>query len=87
MSTQEGLGGTYFFKNERGEEVAIVKPIDEEPLAPNNPKGYVGRQLGDPGWKASIRVGEAAVRELVAYLLDYNNDANVPTTLLAKIKH
>ena len=34
----DGLGGTYFFMNELGERVAIVKPCDEEPLAPNNPK-------------------------------------------------
>ena len=34
----EGLGGTYFFLDETGEKTAIVKPCDEEPLAPNNPK-------------------------------------------------
>lgn len=34
----EGLGGTYFFKDDLGRKVAIVKPCDEEPLAPNNPK-------------------------------------------------
>ena len=34
----EGLGGTYFFKDDLGNKVAIVKPCDEEPLAPNNPK-------------------------------------------------
>lgn len=35
---EAGLGGTYFFKNENGVKIAIVKPLDEEPLAPNNPK-------------------------------------------------
>lgn len=34
----EGLGGTYFFLDETGKKIAIVKPCDEEPLAPNNPK-------------------------------------------------
>jgi hypothetical protein len=34
----EGMGGTYFFCNEAGRKVAILKPCDEEPLAPNNPK-------------------------------------------------
>ncbi len=34
----DGLGGTYFFMNEAGRKVAIMKPCDEEPLAPNNPK-------------------------------------------------
>ena len=37
-ASSEGLGGTYFFKNEEGCKVAIMKPCDEEPLAPNNPK-------------------------------------------------
>lgn len=34
----DGMGGTYFFCNENGQKVAILKPCDEEPLAPNNPK-------------------------------------------------
>jgi hypothetical protein len=38
---KEGHGGTYFFRDAEGRPVAIVKPTDEEPLAPNNPKGYV----------------------------------------------
>ena len=42
----EGLGGTYFFKDDLGNKVAIVKPCDEEPLAPNNPK--VGSTLLHP---------------------------------------
>ena len=37
-ASTEGLGGTYFFMNEQGKKVAIMKPCDEEPLAPNNPK-------------------------------------------------
>ena len=41
-ASDEGLGGTYFFMNELGQKQAIVKPCDEEPLAPNNPK--VGKQ-------------------------------------------
>ncbi len=60
----EGLGGTYFFMNEGGHRIAIMKPCDEEPLAPNNPKGFVGRQLGEPGLKPTVRVGEAAAREV-----------------------
>lgn len=34
----EGLGGTYFFMDEAGRKTAIIKPCDEEPMAPNNPK-------------------------------------------------
>lgn len=82
-----GLGGAYYFRNSRGESVVIVKPTDEEPFAPNNPKGFVGKALGQPGLKRSIRVGETGFREVAAYLLDYGHFANVPPTALVKITH
>ncbi|MFS8028340.1 putative 1-phosphatidylinositol 4-kinase [Helianthus anomalus] len=82
-----GLGGAYYFRNSRGESVAIVKPTDEEPFAPNNPKGFVGKALGQPGLKRSVRVGETGFREVAAYLLDYGHFANVPATALVKITH
>ncbi|KAI7737626.1 hypothetical protein M8C21_017060, partial [Ambrosia artemisiifolia] len=82
-----GLGGAYYFRNIRGECVAIVKPTDEEPFAPNNPKGFVGKTLGQPGLKRSVRVGETGFREVAAYLLDYDHFANVPPTALVKITH
>ncbi|VFR03529.1 unnamed protein product [Cuscuta campestris] len=82
-----GLGGAYYFRNSRGESVAIVKPTDEEPYAPNNPKGFVGKGLGQPGLKRSVRVGETGFREVAAYLLDYDHFANVPPTALVKITH
>ncbi|KAJ0965334.1 hypothetical protein J5N97_026472 [Dioscorea zingiberensis] len=82
-----GLGGAYYFRNSRGESVAIVKPTDEEPFAPNNPKGFVGKTLGQPGLKRSVRVGETGFREVAAYLLDYDHFANVPPTVLVKITH
>lgn len=82
-AAREGMGGTYFFTNEAGRKVAIFKPCDEEPLAPANPKGYVGRNLGDPGWKSTVRVGEAAMREVAAYLLDHDHYARVRTCLPA----
>lgn len=83
----DGMGGTYFFSNEAGKKAAILKPCDEEPLAPNNPKGYVGRALGDPGWKPTVRVGEAAMREVAAYLLDHDNWSRVPTSVLVRARH
>ncbi|KAG2484316.1 hypothetical protein HYH03_016858 [Edaphochlamys debaryana] len=83
----DGMGGTYFFTNDSGKKAAILKPCDEEPLAPNNPKGYVGRQLGDPGWKPTVRVGEAAIREVAAYLLDHDGWARVPTSVLVRARH
>ncbi|KAL8241934.1 hypothetical protein R6Q59_012236 [Mikania micrantha] len=82
-----GLGGGYYFRNSRGECLAIVKPTDEEPFAPNNPKGFVGKTLGQPGLKRSVRVGETGFREVAAYLLDYDHFANVPPTALVKITH
>lgn len=82
-----GLGGAYYFRNSRGESVAIVKPTDEEPFAPNNPKGFVGKALGQPGLKRSVRVGETGFREVAAYLLDFEHFANVPPTALVKITH
>ncbi|KAI3516813.1 hypothetical protein L1887_15867 [Cichorium endivia] len=82
-----GLGGAYYFRNINGESVAIVKPTDEEPFAPNNPKGFIGKALGQPGLKRSVRVGETGFREVAAYLLDYKNFANVPPTALVKITH
>ncbi|PSC70453.1 phosphatidylinositol 4-kinase gamma 7-like isoform B [Micractinium conductrix] len=83
----EGLGGTYFFANEAGQKIAIMKPCDEEPLAPNNPKGFVGRQLGEPGLKPTVRVGEAASREVAAYLLDHGRFARVPHTVMVRMQH
>ncbi|XP_024530026.1 phosphatidylinositol 4-kinase gamma 6 [Selaginella moellendorffii] len=82
-----GLGGAYYLKDSSGQSIAIVKPTDEEPFAPNNPKGFVGRVLGEPGLKRSIRVGETGVREVAAYLLDYGNFARVPATSLVKVRH
>ncbi|CAI0390349.1 unnamed protein product [Linum tenue] len=82
-----GLGGAYYFRNTRGESVAIVKPTDEEPFAPNNPKGFVGKALGQPGLKRSVRVGETGIREVAAYLLDHDHFACVPPTALVKITH
>lgn len=64
-----------------------MKPCDEEPLAPNNPKGFVGRFLGDPGLKPTVRVGEAASREVAAYLLDKDGFARVPHTVMVEMAH
>ncbi|KAG6519596.1 phosphatidylinositol 4-kinase gamma 6-like [Zingiber officinale] len=87
IPVHSGLGGAYYFRNIKGESVAIVKPTDEEPFAPNNPKGFTGKALGQPGLKRSVRVGETGFREVAAYLLDYDHFANVPPTVLVKITH
>ncbi len=33
-----GTGGSYFIAGANGQPVAVFKPLDEEPLAINNPK-------------------------------------------------
>ena len=47
----------------------------------------MGRALGEPGLKPTVRVGEAAIREVAAYLLDYDHFARVPHTVLVKFTH
>lgn len=82
-----GLGGAYYLQSRKGNTIAVVKPADEEPMAFNNPKGFAGRMLGQPGMKRSIRVGETGLRELAAYLLDHGGFAGVPPSALVKICH
>lgn len=36
--TLEGTGGTYFLQDAARQKVAVFKPQDEEPFAPNNPR-------------------------------------------------
>ena len=87
MPLPSGLGGAYVFCNQSGNNIAVAKPVDEEPLALNNPKGLGGQMLGQPGLKSSIRIGETGTRELAAYLLDHGGFAGVPPTALVKFSH
>ena len=85
-----GLGGAYVFHNQNGTNIAVAKPVDEEPYAINNPKGLKSttqKMLGLPGLKRSIRVGETGIRELAAYLLDHGGFSGVPPTALVKFCH
>ena len=44
-----GTGGSYFISGADGRPVAVFKPLDEEPLAANNPKQHkVGTSLSVP---------------------------------------
>ncbi|KAG7962170.1 hypothetical protein I3843_09G052300 [Carya illinoinensis] len=85
MQVSSGLGGAYFLRSRNGDNIAVAKPIDEEPLAFNNPKSFGGLMLGQPGLKRSVRIGEAGVRESAAYLLDHSGFAGVPPTALVEI--
>mmetsp|Transcript_86963 Transcript_86963/g.246534 ORF Transcript_86963/g.246534 Transcript_86963/m.246534 type:complete len:555 (-) Transcript_86963:348-2012(-) len=84
---EDGLGGTYFVKDRAGRSIAVFKPRDEEPLAPNNPKVHAGAGRG-VGLKGGVLVGEAAINEYAAYLLDQASSSVLragvqPTTLVS----
>eukprot|EP00884_Botryococcus_braunii_P006075 jgi/Botrbrau1/15469/Bobra.43_2s0091.1 len=82
-----GSGGSYFMTDEDGNNVAVFKPADEEPLAANNPKGrHIGSEDGH-GLRHGIYPGEGAVREVAAYLLDHDHFSGVPPTALVTCKH
>ncbi|KAE8708537.1 Phosphatidylinositol 4-kinase gamma 3 [Hibiscus syriacus] len=96
----EGTGGTYFMQYKLGlDYVSIFKPIDEEPMAVNNPQGLPPSTNGK-GLKRGTRVGEGAVREVAAYILDHPKNgpryssgdemmgfAGVPPTCMVQCLH
>jgi hypothetical protein len=90
----EGSGGAYFMQDETGSSiVGVFKPVDEEPMADNNPRGLPPSKNGE-GLKRGTKVGEGALREVAAYILDHpakdqNGEksigfAGVPPTVLIK---
>jgi len=81
---EEGLNGTYFMKGKDGNMVAVFKPQDEEGNSENNPKKLEEDEFVDKG----VLEGEAAQREVAAYLLDKETGfAGVPKTTMVKIVH
>jgi hypothetical protein len=84
--TQDGTGGTYFMKNGRNEVTAVFKPTDEEPYAPSNPKSHIGK-MGSISLRPGVLSGEAAYREVAAYLLDKGHFSSVPKTVLVESQH
>lgn len=93
----DGLGGTYFIDDLNGTHQCVFKPRDEEPCAPNNPKRERADaadrfvSLGSVGLKDGIVVGEAALNEQAAYLLDSSERSRhfcrVPPTALVLTEH
>lgn len=81
----EGTSGAYIIKNLTG-PVAVFKPIDEEPYAPNNPRGMTGL-FGSDTCRSSIKSGESTLREVAAYLLDHDGFSGVPATSLVQLIH
>lgn len=97
----EGSGGTYFIQGSScNEVVSVFKPSDEEPMAVNNPQGLPPSPNGE-GLKRGTRVGEGALREVAAYILDHPRTgprprdnwskemgfAGVPPTVLVQCLH
>ncbi|KAF2311775.1 hypothetical protein GH714_026649 [Hevea brasiliensis] len=95
----EGSGGAYFMQDSSGQKyVSIFKPIDEEPMAVNNPQGLPLSVNGE-GLKKGTRVGGGALREVAAYILDHPKSgprlflddqkgfAGVPPTVMIKCLH
>ena len=100
VRTSEGSGGAYFMGGGKSgsdqKYVTVFKPIDEEPMAVNNPQGLPVSVDGE-GLKKGTRVGEGALREVAAYILDHpigvrrsftsygaSGFAGVPPTVLAR---
>eukprot|EP00250_Pteridium_aquilinum_P006971 c16783_g1_i1 orf=492-2255(+) len=94
---RDGSGGVYFMQDEFGSSiVGVFKPADEEPMAVNNPKGLPVSMNGE-GLKRGTKVGEGALREVAAFILDHMVDgqageklqgfAGVPPTVLIKCCH
>ncbi|XP_058203587.1 phosphatidylinositol 4-kinase gamma 4-like [Rhododendron vialii] len=99
IRSSEGTGGTYFMQDELGNKyLSVFKPIDEEPMAVNNPQGLPLSENGE-GLKRGTRVGEGAFREVAAYILDHPKSgprsslsgqvgfAGVPPTVLVQCLH
>ncbi|ETW03070.1 hypothetical protein H310_05498 [Aphanomyces invadans] len=85
--TSDGCGGVYLVQPTSSPiPLGVFKPMDEEYMAPQNPRGYrcPGAVVGETPHPAKMgfRVGDGAVREVAAYLLDaaYNNFSGVPVT-------
>lgn len=99
IRSSEGSGGVYFMQDSSGHKyVSVFKPIDEEPMAVNNPRGLPFSFDGE-GLKRGTRVGEGALREVAAYILDhprsgprsFSSDemgfAGVPPTVIVRCLH
>ena len=78
-------GGVYFLRTNNGSIAAVFKPRDEEQGMPNNPKGHAGD--GKVGLREHFRPGRGFVREVAAYVMDYNGFCGVPPTTIVHCEH
>jgi|Transcript_24790 hypothetical protein len=73
-------------EEETARPVAFWKPIDEEPFAPNNPRGMQA-PFGSETCRPGVKSGESSLREVLAFLLDHEGFAGVPPTALVELSH
>lgn len=81
----EGSGGVYFLRSASGAHIAVFKPHDEEQGMPNNPKDHAG--TGAVGLREYFHPGQGCLREVAAYIMDYNSFSRVPPTSLVHCEH
>ena len=81
--TNEGSGGVYIIRSSSGRTLAVYKPSEEEPYAPRNPRGRVGRLGANSPLRPGFRVGKGFTRERAVFLMDSNSliPAGVPQTV------
>ncbi|KAK4415827.1 Phosphatidylinositol 4-kinase gamma 4 [Sesamum alatum] len=71
IRSSEGTGGAYFMLDASGSKyLSVFKPVDEEPMAVNNPRGLPLSEDGE-GLKRGTTVGEGGIRECAVYILDH----------------
>ncbi|KAG1709068.1 hypothetical protein DVH05_022699 [Phytophthora capsici] len=87
IPVEDCTGGVYYLRTNNRRLTGVFKPADEEAYALNNPKQYRKHPSGALGIREGISAGDAAVREVIAYLLDHQHFARVPVTMLASIYH
>jgi hypothetical protein len=84
--TEDGTSGTYEMRSLKKKKVGIFKAIDEEPFAPNNPRGNKGF-FGSPTFRPGVLSGESCIREVAAYLVDRKGFSGVPCTTFVEVVH
>lgn len=87
MLCKEGVGGTYFMRDEQSRTIGVFKPQDEEMGCLNNPKGFTPGSLNYNQTNRGVQEGEAAYRECAAYVLDHEHFSGVPATDLVVCNH
>lgn len=68
--------------------MGVFKAVDEEPYAPNNPRGpKYQAKYGQESTRPGVLSGEISIREVAAYLLDHDNFSQVPPTTFVEVLH